>query len=142
MNIIPYINLSGTAEEALNFYKGIFGGEIEISRWSEMPPNPKMPVSDEWKEKVMHGALTIRDGVSVYAADSITENEDKYSSNVFLHINFDSEDDLRKAFDALSAGGTVNMPVDKTFWGAVYGDLIDKFGIGWSLHFQLPEQGQ
>ncbi len=140
MRLIPYINLSGAAEEALGFYKDVFGGSVEITRWSEMPPNPKMPVSDEWRGKVMHGALTIREDVSVYVADSVTQDEDTYTNRVFVHVEFDSEDELRKAFDALSARGTINMPVDTMFWGAVYGDVIDKFGIGWGLHHQLPNQ--
>jgi len=139
MHIIPYLNLGGTAEEALNFYQDIFGGTIEITRWSEMPPNPHMPVSDEWQNKVMHGALTMSDTMTVYAADSVTEDEDKYASNVFLHVEFDSEDELRAASEKLSAGGTVNMPVERQFWGAVYGDLVDKYGIGWGLHYQPPE---
>lgn len=139
MRIIPYINLSGNAEEVMNFYKEVFGGKTEIMRWSEMPPNPKMPVSDDWQNKIMHGSLSIREDVTIYLADSWVEGESTYNNNVFLHVEFDSEDELRKAYDALSASGTVNMPVDKTFWGAVYGDLVDKFGIGWGLHYQLPE---
>ena len=139
MKLIPYINLAGNAEEAMNFYKDVFGGNAEIMRWSDMPPNPKMPVSDEWKNKIMHGSLAIQEGVSVYLADSLQEEPPAGSKSVFIHIEFDSEDELRKAFDELSAGGTVNMPVDTMFWGAVYGDLIDKFGIGWGFHYQIPE---
>lgn len=139
MHIIPYLNLAGTAEEALNFYQGVLGGEIEITRWSDMPPSPDMPVSDEWQNKVMHAALTIKDGVTVYAADSVTDEEDKYANHVFLHIEFDSEDELRSAFEQMSDGGTINMPVDQMFWGAVYGDLVDKFGVGWGFHYQMPE---
>lgn len=139
MHIIPYLNLAGTAEEAMTFYQGVFGGTIEITRWSEMPPNPHMPVTDEWRSKVMHGALTIHDTMTVYAADSITDQEDERANNVFLHVEFDSEDELRTAFERLSAGGNVNMAVDEMFWGAVYGDLVDKYGIGWGLHYQPPE---
>jgi PhnB protein len=139
MKIIPYINFTGNAEEAMNFYEEVFGGEIEIQRWGEMPPNPEMPVSDDWQNKIMHGSLTIREDVTIYLSDFWEEGEETCSHNVSLHVEFDSEDELRKAFDALSVGGTVNMPVDKTFWGAIYGDLIDRFGIGWGLHYQLPE---
>jgi PhnB protein len=139
MKIIPYINLSGEAEEAMNFYKEVFGGKLELQRWREMPPNPEMPVSEDWQNKIMHGALTIREDVTIYVSDSWLEGEGPYHNNVVLHVEFDSEDELRKAFAALSAGSTVNMPVDTTFWGAVYGDLVDKFGIGWGLHYQLPE---
>jgi PhnB protein len=139
MKLIPYINLPGNAEEAMNFYRGVFGGKTEIMRWSEMPPNPEMPVSDAWQNKVMHGSLSIREDVTIYLSDSWEEGKVNFGNNVFLHVEFDTEDELRKAFDALSAGGKVNMPVDKTFWGAVYGDLADKFGIFWGLHYQLPE---
>ena len=139
MTLTPYLNLPGNAEEAMNFYKDVFGGKTEIQRWNEMPPNPKMPASDAWKNKVMHGSLTIRDNVTIYLSDSWVDEEVPINNNVFLHVEFDSETELRKAFDILSAGGKVNMPVDKTFWGAVYGDLVDKFGIGWGLHYQLPE---
>ncbi len=139
MRIIPYINLSGNAEEAMNFYKEVFGGKAEIQRWSEMPPNPEMPVSEDWQNKVMHGSLTIRDDVTIYLSDSWVEAEATYNNNVFLHVEFDSEEELRKAYEALAADGKVNMPLDTTFWGAVYGDVIDKFGIGWGLQYQLPE---
>ena len=139
MKLIPYINLSGNAEEAMNFYKNVFGGKTEIMRWSEMPPNPKMPVSEGWRNKVMHGSLYIREDVPIFLSDSIQGETKALGNNVFIHIEFDSEKELRKIFDALSDGGKVNMPVDKMFWGAVYGDLIDKFGVGWGLHYQLPE---
>ncbi len=139
MKLIPYINLSGNAEEAMNFYQSIFGGKIEINRWSEMPPNPKMPISDAWQNKVMHGSLFISEDVTIYLSDSIEDGKETFGNNVFLHMIFDSQDELRKAFEALSEGGRVNMPVDKMFWNAIYGDLIDKFGIGWGLHYQLPE---
>ena len=139
MKLIPYINLSGNAEEAMNFYQSIFGGKIEINRWSEMPPNPKMPISETWQNKVMHGSLFISEDVTIYLSDSIEDGKETFGNNVFLHMEFDSENELRKAFEALSAGGRVNMPVDKMFWNAIYGDLIDKFGIGWGLHYQLPD---
>ena len=65
MKLIPYFNLSGNAEEAMNFYRGVFGGQIEIMRWSEMPPDPRMPVNDALQNKVMHGSLSIRDDVTI-----------------------------------------------------------------------------
>lgn len=139
MNIIPYINLAGNAEEAMRFYKEIFGGETEIMRWSEMPPDPKMTVGDNWQNKVMHGSLKIREGVSIYLADSLMGEEPAYRNNVFLHMEFDSEEELRKVHAALAEGGTIKMPLDKMFWGALYGDLIDKYGIGWGLHYQISD---
>jgi len=139
MRIVPYINFAGNAEEAMTFYQEVFGGKVELMRWSEMPPDPQMPVSEDWQNKIMHGSLTIRDDVTVYLSDSWAEGEAAEGSNVVLHMEFDSEEELRRVFGALAAGGTVNMPVDRTFWGSVYGDLVDKFGTGWGLEYQVAE---
>lgn len=138
MTLTPYINLSGNAEEAINFYKAIFGGTTEIMRWSEMPPNSKMPIDDGWQNKIMHGSLIINKNITIYLSDSWIENT-ATNNTVFLHVVFDTEDELRKAFEALSADGKVNMPLENTFWGSVYGDLVDKFGTGWGLEFTLSK---
>ncbi len=139
MTLTPYLNMTGTAEEALLFYQNVFGGTSEIHRWSEMPPDDKMPISDDWKDKIMHAALTISENVTIYLSDSWTDNKTPVNNTVFLHVTLDSEDTARAAFDALAAGGTVNMPMDRTFWGSIYGDVIDKFGIGWGIEHALPE---
>ncbi|MDC7235344.1 MAG: VOC family protein [Spirochaetales bacterium] len=138
MTITPYINLSGDAEDALEFYNKIFGGTTEIMRWSEMPPDPAMPLEEGWKNKIMHAALTINENLKIYLSDSFTQREAVHNS-VVLHVVFDSEDTLRDAFAALSEGGTVNMPVESTFWGSVYGDVVDKYGTAWGLEYTLPE---
>jgi len=140
VKLIPYINLTGNAEEAMNFYQSIFGGTTEVMRWRDMPPDPKMPLDDAWKSKVMHATLTIRDEVSLFLSDSLIDEKAPKSNNVVIHIEFDSEDELRNVYNALSDGGRINMPVDRMFWGAVYGDLVDRFGVGWGLHYQLPDE--
>lgn len=140
MTITPYINLAGDAEEALNFYKDIFGGAVDIMRWGEMPPDPHMPISDEWKEKIMHATLTIKDDLKLYISDSFTEKK-IFNSNIVLHIEFETEERLREVYKILSEEGEVNMPLDKTFWGSIYGDLKDKFGTSWGLHYTLDEPG-
>jgi PhnB protein len=138
MTLTPYLNLTGNAEEAMNFYKAIFGGKTEIMRWSEMPPDPKMPMDENWQNKIMHCSLIINKDITIYLSDSLVEKIPP-NNTVFLHVVFDTENELRKAFDMLSVDGTVNMPVENTFWGSIYGDLVDKFGIGWGLEFPLPK---
>ena len=140
MKMTPYINLPGNAEDAMTFYQSVFGGKTEIMRWGEMPPDPKMPVSEALQNKVMHGSLNINEDVSIYFTDSMQIAEHSPNNNVYIHVEFDSEDELRSAFAVLSQGGTINMPLEETFWGSVYGDLFDKFGVFWGLHFQLPQK--
>ena len=139
MTVTPYLNMDGNAEEALEFYQGIFGGTSDVMRWSDMPPDPQMPVEETWKDKLMHAELTISDTMKIYLADSWMGKDTPVGGSVFLHVEFDSEEDLRKTFAALSNGGSVNMPVGRMFWGAVYGDVVDRYGIGWGLHYQLPD---
>ena len=112
MKATPYINLPGNAEEAMKFYKDVFGGEIIITRWSEMPPNPKMPISESWKNKIMHGSLNIREGVSIYFSDSMEERKVSSDNSVYIHVEFDSENDVHKAYEILSADGKINMPLE------------------------------
>lgn len=56
---------------------------------------------------------------------------------VTLSINLDDLQEQERIFKALSAGGTVSMPLQKTFWGAMYGQLIDRYGIQWMLNCEL-----
>jgi len=140
MTITPYINLPGNAEEAMNFYQDIFGGTTELMRWSEMPPDPKMPMNDDWQNKIMHCSLNINKDLPIYLSDSLIDNPSA-NNTVFLHVVFDSENELRKAYETLSEGGRVNMPMGSTFWGSIYGDLIDKYGTAWGLEFPLPKEG-
>jgi PhnB protein len=130
--------MTGNAEEAINFYKAVFGGTTEIMRWKEMPPNPDMPLNDDWQDKIMHCTYNIDKNVTIYLSDSLVE-EKPVNNTLTLHVVFDSEKELRKAFEALSIGGRVDMPVDNTFWGSVYGRLVDKSGIGWGLEFPESE---
>lgn len=135
MNITPYINFNGNAEEALNFYKQVFGGESEINRWSEAPSDVEMPLPQGWQEKIMHASFTIGEGVVLYISDSFMEAGRIGSTTITLHVEFDSEEKLRDVYDALAKEGSVNMPLDETFWGSLYANVVDKYGTAWGLEF-------
>ena len=138
MQAVRYLIFNGNCEEALEFYVEAFGGKPDIMRYSDMPADGDMEVSDAWKDKIMHAELALGDGQLIYLSDAFEGNATTVGDNVSVHVDVDSEQDVRKYFDALAAGGRVTMPVEKQFWGAVYGSLVDKFGIGWGLHYQLP----
>lgn len=40
----------------------------------------------------------------------------------------------RSVFAALSEGGTVTMPIEKTFWAVLFGVLTDRFGVSWEIN--------
>jgi PhnB protein len=104
-----------------------------------MPPSEEMPISGAWKEKIMHAELTLDDGQTIYLSDMFEGGAVTVGDNVTVHIDVDTKEDVSRFFDALSDGATVTMPVEEQFWGAVYGSLIDKFGIGWGFQYDIPQ---
>ncbi|MDP4262683.1 MAG: VOC family protein [Bacteroidota bacterium] len=132
----PYLNFPGNTEEAFNFYKSVFGGEfITLQRFKDTPEADRVP--QNLKEKIMHISLPIGKGNVLMATDALESMGHKVSAgtNFHLSINADSEEETKKLFTALSAGGKVTMPLDKMFWGAYFGMCTDKFGIQWMVSY-------
>jgi PhnB protein len=125
----PYIFFNGNAEEALNFYKGVFGGELNISRMGDAPGT-----APEDKDKIMHGLL---DGdVRMMASDSSKASPE--AKKIELSISGEDEAKLKGYFDGLSEGGNVKMPLQKQFWGDTFGQVTDKYGIEWMVNIATP----
>lgn len=134
--INPYLTFNGNCEEAFNFYKSVFGGEFPyLGRFNEMPAEYKIP--EDQGEKIMHVSLPIGNGTVLMGSDNSKEYGEAtiIGNNFSISLNTDSEDEAKRLFDALSAGGKVSMPLEKTFWGALFGMLVDKFGIQWMVNF-------
>jgi PhnB protein len=131
MKLHPYLNFAGNTEEVLNFYKDALNGEIDmVSRYGESP----MPVDDDYKQKIMHSRLKFGDDNVIMMSDAMKGRPVNVGGNIQLSIGTHDEEKTKKIFDALSAGGTVMMPLAKQFWGATFGMLKDKFGVDWMLN--------
>ena len=129
----PYVSLNDKSEEALNFYKRVLGGEVEITRFGDMPANPSMPVAEEHKNLVMHGVLKTAD-LQLMVADSAPNGGAPPVSNVSISLSGDDEATLTKYYEGLSEGGSVTVPLAKAPWGDTFGMFTDKFGIGWMVN--------
>jgi PhnB protein len=140
-NINPYLTFNGNCEEAFNFYKSVFGGDFPaVMRMGDTDCG--IPIPDNAKNLIMHIALPISDG-SVLMGSDTTEGFGPpvtVGTNLSVAIGTTDEDEARKLFDGLSAGGLVTMPFDKAFWGALFGMFTDKFGIQWMVNCDLQEQ--
>lgn len=139
MRVVPYVSFNGTCEEAITFYQKALGGTVDLIRFDTMPEDAGMPISPAWKQKIMHGALTLGSGVLIYFGDSWENQPVETGSNTTLHVQVDSEPEVKRIVDALSEGGQVTMPADRTFWGSTYGSLIDRYGVHWGIEFELPQ---
>lgn len=134
-----YLNFNGNCEEAFTFYKSVFGGEFPyMGRFKDMPPQEGMPpLPKEMEDKIMHVSLQISKETSIMGSDTGGEwaSSFKQGNNFSISINAETKDEADKLFNGLSSGGTVTMPMDKTFWGDYFGMFTDKFGINWMVSF-------
>lgn len=143
-NINPYLNFDGKAEEALTFYKSVFGGEFTggVMRWGEVPGCDEMKLSEEDKGKVMHMALPISDGNVIMASDSLKGMGPPLTvgNNVTIAIGPNTREEADRLFKGLSAGGNVQMPMADAFWGGYFGSFEDKFGINWLINVDTSKE--
>ena len=137
MKAIPYVSFNGNCEEAIQFYHSVLGGKLEILRFKDLPDEEGIPISEDWKEKVMHSSLALEEGNYLYFGDAWEDSSLELGTNYTIHLQVDTEEDAYIFVEKLSDGGEITMPVEKTFWGSVYGSFIDKFGICWGIEFEL-----
>ncbi|AZI25938.1 VOC family protein [Pedobacter sp. G11] len=135
--INPHVNFNGNAEEAFNFYKSAFGGEFQrIVRFKDLS-SEEFPVDESEADKIMHIALSIGHntlmGNDVPAfMGKVDENENRSK----ISVSAESREEADRLFQALSAGGTVEVPIDDSMWGSYFGMFRDKFGIEWMVNFE------
>jgi len=144
-SVIPYLNFKGTCEEAFNFYKSVFGGEFPyVGRYKDMPPSEDGKMSDADQNLIMHISLPISKETTIMGSDVGGEwaKHTVEGNNIQLSVNTDSEEEANRIFKALSEGGRVNMPLEKTFWGALFGMMTDKFGINWMVNYDYNQQAK
>ena len=137
-SINPYLIFNGNCETAFLFYKSIFGGEFPyIGKFKDMPADDNCPPpTAEDAERIMHVSLPIGKDSVLMGSDSTGQSGDVIvGNNISISINTDSIAEADKLFNGLSAGGTVIMPMEKTFWGAYFGMFADKFGVHWMVNF-------
>ena len=131
MNVTPYLMFNGRCEEAINFYKAELGAEVlALLRFKENPP-PADKVPANWDNKVMHSSFKIGD-TQIKATDGDSADKPGFSG-VTLSIQVNNEAEAERAFNGLSKGGQVKMPLGKTFFSPRFGMVSDRFGVSWMV---------
>ena len=135
--INPWINFNGSAEEAFNFYKSVFGGEFtKVTRFKDLA-GPEFPVGEADAHKLMKITLPIGKGSMLIGNDvpefmgKVSENENRSK----IHVGGDTKEEAEKIFNGLSAGGQVEVPMDSSAEGTSFAMFRDKYGIEWVVEF-------
>ena len=131
-NVISYLTFNGNCREAMQFYKECLGGELNFQTIGESPMAEKMP--EKMKNSILHASLT-NGNVVIMATDITPQNGLVKGNNVSLMLDCNDEAEITTFYKKLVAGGYSNHPLENTFWGAIFGDLTDKYGNHWLLNY-------
>jgi PhnB protein len=129
----PYISFPDTARQALEFYRGVFGGDLTLNTFGEAGAAEGADA-----DKVMHGQLETPAGYTLMASDTPAGMDRTVGTNISLSLSGDDADELRGYFAKLSEGGAVTMPLEKQMWGDEFGMCVDPFGIAWMVNISQP----
>jgi PhnB protein len=131
----PYISFSDNARQAMEFYKGVFGGTLTLNTYGELGGDHGTQDAD----KIMHGMLETDSGFTLMGADTPPHEEHNPGTNIAVSLSGDDADELRGYWQKLCEGGTVSVPLEKQMWGDEFGMCIDQFGIGWLVNISQPQ---
>jgi PhnB protein len=128
----PYLNFDGNAREAIEFYQGVFGGELNIMTFGDLGATEHEGEALD-TNAVMHGQLTTTEGFTLMASDN-PPGVTGQTPNGHLSLSGDESDLLHNYWDKLADGGTVDVPLEKAPWGDEFGQVKDKFGVNWLVN--------
>jgi PhnB protein len=126
----PYLNFRGTAREAMEFYRSVFGGELNLSTFGEN----QMSEDPAEKDYIMHGQLDAPNGMTLMGADVPSSMEFMPGNTYSVSLSGDDEAELTGYWDKLADGAQYTMGLNKAPWGDTFGMLTDKFGTSWLVN--------
>ena len=126
-----YLFFNGSCAEAMRFYHRTLGGELQkMMTYAESPQPDACHAGGE--DRVMHACLVL-DGRMLMASDTPPNHPHEPPAGFALALNYPSAAEARLIFDLLANGGSVTMPMQKTFWAETFGMLTDRFGTPWMV---------
>jgi PhnB protein len=134
LGVNPYIAFKGNCREAIEFYKSALDAQVLFSQTvGESPMSDMGP-----PENIMH--CTIKVGEStIMMCDDPTPDSASGAGKISLAIGLNDPERAKSVFGNLSSGGTVIMPLEKTFWAEAFGMVTDKFGVKWMVNCEAPK---
>lgn len=132
----PYLSFRGTAREAMEFYRSVFGGIITLFTFKDLDA-----AADPSEENlVMHSQLDTPGGMTLMAQDSPSRANGRPHDDVMISLSGDDEGQLQTYWERLSEGGEIVTPLAEVPWSRAFGMLVDRFGVHWLINVDLPVQ--
>jgi PhnB protein len=134
MKLSPYLSFNDECEVAFKFYEQCLDGKIDaMMTYGDSPMAEQTP--PEKLDKIMHASLTVGD--TVLMGSDAPPNYFEKPQGFSVSLVFTDPDEAERVFNALAESGTVQMPIQETFWAARFGMLVDRFGTPWMINCDL-----
>ncbi len=138
MKLNPHLVFNAECEAAFRFYEQCLGGRIiTLLKWSDSPMAVQAPPG--WGDKILHATLVAGDAV-LAGSDAMPGQYEKPKGCLML-LGLDDPADAERIFHALAENGTVEMPIQQTFWAKRFGVLTDRFGVPWEINCECAQAG-
>jgi PhnB protein len=129
VTINPYITFKGTCRQAIEFYQTALGADVLFTQTvGESPMSNMGPATN-----IIHCTIKVGDSTIMMCDDPSPEGPSG-GSNISLAIGLNDPEQASQLFRNLADGGTVIMPLAKTYWAEAFGMVTDKFGIKWMVN--------
>lgn len=136
-----FLNFDGNCKDAFEFYSKVFGRSfLECQTFGEIPD--ETPIPDTEKDKILYVALPINDQTVLMGCDissAFGHQPIKRGDNFSISLEANTESEARYLYHELANQAQSHLPLEKTFWGALFGMVTDKFGIQWMINYKLPQ---
>lgn len=128
----PYLSFDGNCEAAFRFYEEKLGARLGFKMtFGESPMKDQFPADQQ--HKIMHANLML-DGNMLMGSDCPPGMGYEGMKGFSLSLSPKTVSEAEHIFAALSEGGRVTMPLEKTFWAERFGMLTDRFGVPWMIN--------
>lgn len=129
VNLTAYLSFDGNAREAMEFYREVFGGTLQVTTFAEFGS------SGPGADQIMHSQLETPSGIVLMGSDTPPEMAfHEGPGRVGLILYGDDASALGRWFDRLAEGGSISVPLEQQMWGDTYGQCTDRFGIDWMVN--------
>jgi PhnB protein len=132
MQVTPYLGFNGQCAAAFKFYEQCLGGKlVAMHSFAETPAAEHVPA--DWRDRIMHAQLDLG-GAALMGSDSPSADRYQKPAGIYVSLHIDTPAEAERVFRELSEGGTVEMPIQETFWAERFAMFTDRFGTPWMIN--------
>jgi PhnB protein len=136
MQVNPHLAFNGECEAAFRFYEKCLGGKLSfLMSYGDSPMAAEVP--GDWKEKVVHATLEVG-SYRITGAD-VPPGQYSRPDGFSVALNVAAAEEAEQVFRGLSEGGTIQVPLQETFWAVRFGMVVDRYGIPWMVNCGRPQ---